>query len=119
MSSDSVGHRWRLSLALLAGPLLALVFQALAYADVPWACNGGSATALHVLAAIFVVVTIAVLVDAFAMWRRSGRGAETDRATAADRSRFLALTGMLVSGASLLLVIAMWVPVFVFDPCAR
>src|SRR5688572_27266433 len=113
MSSDTARYKFRLALAFLAGPVLALVFQALAYADVPWACNGGSTTALHVIAVIFVVVTVAVLIDALTMWVRSGRGTETGRATAVERSRFLALTGVLVSGASLLLVIAMWAPVFV------
>lgn len=119
MSSDSARHKGRLAIAVLAGPALALVFQSLAYADVPWACRGGSIVVLHAMAGAFVIATILVLVDAFRIWTQSGRGTAIDRATVSDRSRFLALTGLLLSAASLLLVVAMWVPLFLFDPCVR
>lgn len=106
-------------LALTAAPVLALVMQSLAYADVPWACKGGSIAALHAVGAVFTILAMFAVADAYALWKGSGRGVHTEDASAQDRSRFAALVGLCVSLPSVLLIVAMWVAVFVFDPCVR
>lgn len=119
MSSDTKLHKATLAFVFGTGPLLALAMQSLLYADVPWACRGGSMIALHVIAAVFTALVAITVVAALRLWKSTGRGVRSVENTVDDRARFVALSGIALSLASLLLIVAMWVPVFVFDPCVR
>lgn len=119
MSSDTKLHKATLAFVFATGPLLALAMQSLLYADVPWACRGGSMIALHFIAGVFTALVAITVVAALRLWKSTGRGVRSVENTVDDRARFVALSGIALSLASLLLIVAMWVPVFVFDPCVR
>ena len=119
MSSDTKVHKATLAFVFGTGPVLALAMQSLLYADVPWACRGGSLIGLHVIAAVFTALVAITVVAALRLWKSTGRGVRSAANTVNDRARFVALSGLALSLASLLLILAMWVPVFVFDPCVR
>jgi hypothetical protein len=119
MSSDGRLAKARLAFAFIAGPLFALAMQSLAYAEVPWACARGRLGVLHLVPAIFVALTLVAVLIAYSAWSRAGRHGQADADTVDDRTRFLSLGGLTLSLASLVLIIAMWIPLFVFDPCVR
>jgi hypothetical protein len=119
MSSDTPRSKARLAFAFLAGPVLALGMQALAYAEVPWACTTGRIAWVHLVPAIFVILTLVVVGTAWTSWSRVGRHGRAAGDNVPDRTRFIALSGLLLSLGSLLIILAMWVPLFLFDPCAR
>jgi hypothetical protein len=117
--SDTWVGKARLLTVFAAGPVCALTMQSLAYAEVPWACKTGRLALVHVIPAVFVVLTLIITAMAWSSWSRSGRHGQADGGTAADRTRFIALAGLLLSVGSLLVIVVMWIPLFVFDPCAR
>jgi hypothetical protein len=119
MSSDSRGSKARLAVAFIGGPTLALGMQALAYAEVPWACTTGRMAWVHLVPAIFVALTLVVVATAWTSWSRVGRHGEAEGDNIPDRTRFVALSALLLSLGSLLVILAMWIPLFLFDPCAR
>jgi hypothetical protein len=119
MSSDGRLAKARLAFAFIAGPVFALAMQSLAYAEVPWACTRGRPALVHLVPAIFVALTLLAVVTGYSAWSRADRHGQTDADTVEDRTRFLGLGGLMLSLASLVLILAMWIPLFVFDPCVR
>jgi hypothetical protein len=119
MSSDGGGSKAGLAFAFIAGPVFVLAMQSLAYAQVPWACTRGRLGIVHLVPAIFVVLTLLAIGSAWTAWSRAGRHGQAEGDTVPDRTRFVALSGLLMSVASLVVIVAMWIPLFVFDPCAR
>jgi len=119
MSSERWTSRLRLGIAFVAGPVLALLMQSLAYSEVPWACTTGKRAVMHVIPAVFVLLTLVAIVASYSAWSGTGHDGRMDAATVRERTRFLGLCGLTLSLASLVLIVAMWVPLFVFDPCVR
>jgi hypothetical protein len=106
-----------LSFGLIAGPLSALAMQMIAYNGVNWACGTGRMSAVHIVPALFLALTVVALLTAIRDWMTVGRGTHATRSTVADRTRFLSLCGIILSTFSAVLIVAMWIPLVVFDPC--
>src|SRR5689334_22025072 len=99
----------RLAYAIVIGPLCALIMQLLAFIGVSWACGHSSLPPVHVIPATFLALTLL----GFAMARRDWSAANDG----GRRTRFLALSGMILSAFSALVVAGMWSPLFLFHPC--
>jgi hypothetical protein len=113
--------RWRklsLGAGLFAGPAAWAMQLQVVYALVPWACKHHRTYLLHVMTATFLLVSVAGGLLAWREWRRVGggwpSGTEGDPDT---RSRFMAVLGIFTSALFTLVILAQWVPAFVFDPC--
>ena len=115
--------RWTGILGLLfgalSGPVFMLVMQATAYAGVQWACGHRNIIPVHVVPATFSLLTSVALWMSWRDWGAVGRTARAELGTTIDRTRFVALSGVILSGFSLVLILWMWVPLIVFDPCQR
>ena len=115
--------RWRGILAMLApfvvSPIVALANQGIAYVSVPWACYRDAAGWLRVVPAASLVVLIGLALLSWRDWRRVGGGMHTDDATVADRTRFVALAGLGVTGLSALAVLWQFIAMWVVHPCLR
>ncbi len=111
---------WRLWAGVLAGPLAILVQLQTNYALVLWACGaGGREWPLHLVSLLALLVTLGAGLLSWRNWRRAGAEWEDGGAGVVPRSRFMAAVGMLVSSLSALVMVAMWMPVFVYGPCQR
>ncbi|MDB4877209.1 MAG: hypothetical protein JWM41_3655 [Gemmatimonadetes bacterium] len=108
-----------LSLAIVLGPVVALVNQQAIYAADMWVCGRGFRAALHIVPALCLIVVAGAAVGAYRNWQAVGRGVEDEQATIATRTRFLALLGMSISVFSSLVILAQWLAIFVFAPCQR
>jgi hypothetical protein len=104
---------------VLAGPLATLTQLQVNYALVLWACGAGRAWALHVVALLALLVTVAAGLLSLRNWRRAGSSWEDKGAGVVPRSRFMAAVGILISALSALVVIAQWIPIFIYGPCER
>ncbi len=109
----------QLWLSVLAPPLAALTQLQTNYALVLWACGAGATWALHVVAALALLVGLGSVLLAWRNWQRAGARWEDDGAGVLPRSGFMAAVGMLVSAHSALVIVAQWIAVFVFGPCQR
>jgi hypothetical protein len=104
---------------VLAAPIAMLVQLQANYALVLWACSAGREWALHLVALLALLITIAGGLLSWRNWRRTGATWETEGAGVIPRSRFMALVGVLISGLIALVVIAQWIPIFIYGPCQR
>lgn len=115
--------RWPGILMLAAGiviaPLVALINEEVAYVVVPWACHRGAPLLIRIVPAISLVVVVVLGLVSLRDWRRAGRGTHTDDATLADRTRFIALAGIGLSGLSALMILWSWIATWMLSPCAR
>ena len=104
---------------VLAGPLATLTQLQVNYALVLWACGAGREWALHLVALLALLVTVAGGLLSWRNWRRAGAGWKDDGAGVVPRSRFMAAVGVLISAFIALVVVAQWIPIFVYGPCER
>ena len=118
--------------ALLLAPLLALAQLSVAYSLVGIACETQSGAALHGVAALFVLLVAITVAMAWQGWRRQATSLAGDApsadarrhpVTAAEghqaehRPPFLAMVSLLTGTLSLLVAIALWLPIFFLSPC--
>jgi hypothetical protein len=107
-----------LAYGFVGAPLTALWLQSAAYNGVHWACgHDKNIGPVHILPALSTLIAIGALWVSWRDWTNVGRITQAEGATVSDRTRFLSLGGLLLSSYGLLLILAMWVPLLVFDPC--
>ncbi len=110
------GLAW-LWFAVLSGPVTWAVDLVTSYALVKWACGSHGTWLLHLVS----VAALAILGGgaAAAWWchvrLRDEATLEGGRST--DRSRFMALLGLVMNGLFLLVLVANAIPRFVLSPC--
>jgi hypothetical protein len=97
---------------ILAGPLAWATDLQLRYALVPWACERGH---MSVLTLISVPLLLVALMGALLSWRglRAGEDDAYD-----VRVRFMGISGVMLSLAFSLTIIAMTIPDFFLRPCS-
>ena len=88
------------------------------YALVPWVCSTGNKWVLHVSSFVFLVCGAVPGWIAWTCWSAAEQGKGSDRvSTGGGLRRFMALTGMLMTGLFLFLILAQAIPNFFIDPC--
>lgn len=107
----------RIWLALIAAPSLALATQSAMYALVTPSCSVQTRIAIHVVAAVSLLLCIA-----FALMARSAGApvrfaADDDAAEPPATRHFLAIVAAAVGALSALVVLCMWVAVWILSPC--
>jgi hypothetical protein len=103
----------------IAGPLAALYMQAIAYAGVQWACGHRNPITVHVIPVVFILLGVIAVWLSWRDWNAVGRITRAEGATISDRTRFVALSGLMLSSFSVVLMLALWLPMIVFNPCQR
>lgn len=115
--------RWPGILGLLygaiAGPLAALYMQAIAYAGVQWACGHRNPIVVHIIPIVFILLGVIAVWLSWRDWNAVGRISRAEGATISDRTRFVALSGLMLSSFSVVVMLALWLPMIVFNPCQR
>jgi hypothetical protein len=108
-----------LAYGFVGAPLSALYMQVIAYAGVQWACGHRNPITIHVVPAIFLLLGIVAVWLSWRDWSAVGRVTRAEGATISHRTRFIALSGLILSAFGVVLILAMWLPMFVFTPCQR
>lgn len=103
----------------VGAPLAALYMQVVAYAGVQWSCGHRNPITVHVVPVIFLLIAVVALGISWRDWNAVGRTTRAEGGTVSDRTRFLALSGLILSAFSTVLIIGMWLPMIVFNPCQR
>lgn len=101
---------------MLGGATAWLIHLQAAFVLVPWYCARHQTWPLHLLTIALLGFTFVAGVVSVSEWRRSPRAHEYLEARA-DRARFMAVLGALLSALFFLVILAQWIPVFVIDPC--
>lgn len=107
------------TVALLAGPILALVNQGLMYAVNMWACGHDMPAVMHIVPLVCVCLTIAAAIVGYRRWSGVGGGTEDEMNSVDSNLRFLALMTLAIGSFSSMVILAQWASAVVFHPCAR
>jgi hypothetical protein len=102
---------------LLLPPIAFLLDLETAYALVPTACSSRNELPIHLAHILCLLLTLFGGLTAWRWWRLRGATWPGEEGGALARSRFMAGLGLLLSGLFALLIVAMWIPSFVLDPC--
>jgi hypothetical protein len=103
--------------SLLLAPIAFLIDLEVAYALVPPACSSRNLLPVHLAHLACFLLTLYGLFTAWRSWRLAGATWPGEQGDQLARSRFMAATGLLVSAMFALVIVAMWIPTFVLDPC--
>jgi hypothetical protein len=104
---------------VLVGPLTVLTQLQANYALVLWSCKTGIKWPLHLVSLLALFFTIAAGTLSCTNWFLLSDRAVEDGAGSISRSRFMAVLGTLVSILMSTVIIAMWLPIFLYGPCER
>jgi hypothetical protein len=102
---------------LLVGPLAWGADLMVRYALVHWSCGTQQTVVLKIISAVTLLVVIGAGFVAARAYSQIPAGAPTDGGRPIDRSRFMALGGMLTAALFALVVIAGAIPPWVLDAC--
>jgi hypothetical protein len=102
---------------LLAPPLAWAADLMVRYALVQWSCSTQQTVVVKVISVATLAVVIGGGVVAARAYSQIPSGAPTDGGRPIDRSRFMAIGGMLTAALFALVVIAGAIPPWVLDAC--
>jgi TRAP-type C4-dicarboxylate transport system permease small subunit len=115
---EARGKLW-LWAGMLTAPLAFLVHLSVNYALVTQLCQSTHKLASHLVTVLFVLISAAGGLISWRNWETAGRKWPGEEATVPERSRFMAVVGLLVSALVVLALVWQLVPQFIFDPCQR
>jgi hypothetical protein len=101
----------------LIAPFAFLLNLQISYMLVPWACSAGHVFWLHAASVGTLLLGLLGAFIALRNWQKAGRGWQSEGGSAAARSRFMAILGLMMSGLFSLLILAQWIADFIIDPC--
>jgi hypothetical protein len=116
--SQTRGILW-LWTGLLAAPFAFLLHLQVNYVLVQKLCEGGRMLILHLVTIAFLLIASGGAFIAWRNWQAAGRAWPGEEGSVAERSRFMAAVGFLMSILFILAIIAQWIPEFMFPPCER
>lgn len=123
MSSDHSGFHPEGLLTLWVGVLLAplawFLHQQVSYLLVYRACESGSLAGFAVSTVLMLLLVGAGGFLAWRAWKYVGGGWRETGDRDLDRTRFLALLGLMGSGLFSVLIAAQWIPTLLVGPCTR
>jgi hypothetical protein len=82
-------------------------------------CPGGHTSLLHLMTILFLLIAAAGGLIAWRNWGRAGRALPDESADNNTRDRFMGSVGLMISALSFLIIVAQWIPQFIFNPCQR
>lgn len=102
---------------VLLPPIVLLIDLEVAYALVPTACARRNSLPVHLSHLICLALVLFAGTTALRCWRALGSTWSGEAGNSVGRSRFLAGLGLLLSALFGLVIVAMWIPSFMLDPC--
>src|SRR4051794_27295319 len=102
---------------VLAGPVAFALDEEISYAVTQNACSTGDHVFLHLASLLALCLIAAGAVSAWRVFVRLPAGADQTRGGEWDRSRFMAIAGLVLCLIFTLFVIAEAVPRFILGPC--
>jgi hypothetical protein len=116
-------EEWRLNralwISLLAGPCAWAVHLLAAYSLTQTACTDHRQWLLHLVSFALLPIPVAGGMSAARLWRRLPEGSTSHGDDLRSRSRFMALSGMVMSAFFVLAILAQWIPAWILGACAH
>lgn len=104
---------------IFLAPIAAAVHAQSNYMLVPFACQSGWSLVQHGVALLAISAAATGFAAAWSVWRAAGRDWPTEQAGPMPRTLFLAVFGLLFSGAAIAMIAMQWIPIFLVNPCVE
>jgi TRAP-type C4-dicarboxylate transport system permease small subunit len=104
---------------LLIAPLAFLLHLQVNYTLVTKLCQSQHKIVLHLVTFAFLLIAAGGGFIAWRNWESAGRKWPEESGNITERSRFMAVVGLLISALIILALIAQLLPQFIYDPCHR
>jgi cytochrome c biogenesis factor len=102
---------------LLLSPIAFLIALEAAYALVPTACSSHNELPVHLVYIACLLLALFGGLTAGRWWKLQGATWPGEEGGPVARSRFMAGIGVFLSVMFALVIVAMWIPSFLLDPC--
>jgi hypothetical protein len=116
--SETRGQIW-LWIGVLTAPLAFLLHLEVNYALVTQLCQSTHKLSLPLITLLTLVISAGGGFVAWLNWKEAGRKWPGEAGSVTERSRFMAVVGLLISALIILALVAQLIPQFIFDPCQR
>lgn len=113
----NAGEIRNLWIGVLVPPIVFLIDLEVAYALVPTACSTRNRLPVHLVHLASLLLMLFAWVTARRCWKATGSTWPVEEGGPLGSRRLLAGIGMLLSGFVALVIVAMWIPSFILDPC--
>jgi hypothetical protein len=110
-------YLWRAAYAFLATPLLSLAALQAQFTISSWACGAHDLWTFHMISAISLLFAAAGGLLAYRGWRAIGSVRDLAGSSGEHWTSFLLVLGIFMSVLVVLLLLAMWLPSLLIDPC--
>jgi len=110
----SLLNQW---IGVLGGPLAWLLFLQVNYMLVPSACLSQNKTVLGIVTVVAFFGAVTSTFAAWRAWHQAGATAHTEEGGAIGRSRFMAVSGIGLSGLFAVVVLASAIPIIFLGAC--
>lgn len=107
----------KLWFAFIAAPLAWLIDLEASYATVEWACAHDRRSVLFLIPSACLAVIAVAALQCWSAWKDLGREPNLNGGSVEDRSRFLALIGLMMSATFALVIITTFVARYLLGPC--
>ena len=107
----------KLWIAFLAAPLAWLTDLEASYATVGWACSHDRRSVLFLIPTACLAVIVVAAWLCWSAWNDLRREGDFEGGSIEDRSRFLALIGMLMSATFALVIVTTFAARYFLSPC--
>lgn len=114
---DTPGVLIGLWFAVLVGPLIWAAHFMASYVLVPYACAADSDLSLHLSTLVALAFCGAGAFAGWRFWRKADGGLETWEGGAVGRTRWMGLSGLMLSGLFAMVILAEGVPGVVLTAC--
>jgi hypothetical protein len=112
------GQFW-LWLGFLLPPAAWAIQLQTVYLTSEYGCKSGNFMPNHLASIFALLLAIIGGVISWRNWLESGKKWEAEEANATDRSRFMAILGMLTGALFTLVIFAQWLPTLLGVPCDK
>jgi hypothetical protein len=112
-----VSRDFTLWTGLLTGPTAWLISFEARFALAQWACATHGKVALYAISALALVITAVSGLLAWREWNGVGQETPGDAEGPIPRQRIMAIGGVLLSGLTVLLIVAQAIPEVLLRPC--
>jgi hypothetical protein len=104
-------------IAIFAGPVIWMISFAARFSLTPWVCSKQWKPGLYLITILAVVIAVGSAGLAWAEWKQLGEEWPGQQGTSLARSRMMAISGVLLSSLSALLILSQGLADIVLGAC--
>lgn len=108
---------WLLWYAVFGAVISWLIELFVIYLSVSYACVSGNVLWLYVLNVAALMVALGAALASYSIWQDTGAGLPSEHATRVDRTKMLAVVGLMFSTLTVMVLVGQLLAIPIIGPC--